>query len=74
MLSDQDCRVCADLRREAEASRADVGDLLLRVQIHELEAHQNQFSSHLAERDRAPRPDWGTVPRESAATPAANPR
>ncbi|MFE9122278.1 hypothetical protein [Streptomyces sp. NPDC007172] len=57
MLSDQDCRSCADLRREAEASRADVGDLLLRVQIHELEAHQAQFAPRLAEADHASRVD-----------------
>ncbi|MEV6726338.1 hypothetical protein AB0M94_36040 [Streptomyces xanthochromogenes] len=61
MLSDQDCRVCAGLRREAEAKRADVGDLLLRVQIHELEAHQNQIAAHPAERDRDPRAAWATM-------------
>ncbi|MEU2952220.1 hypothetical protein ACIOUE_05935 [Streptomyces xanthochromogenes] len=61
MLSDQDCLVCAGLRREAQANRADVGDLLLRVQIHELEAHQDQFAAPLAAADRRPRVDWGTV-------------
>ncbi|MEV6726470.1 hypothetical protein AB0M94_36740 [Streptomyces xanthochromogenes] len=40
--------------------RADVGDLLLRVQIHELEAHPDQFAPRLAEADHALRVDRGS--------------
>ncbi|MEU9100990.1 hypothetical protein [Streptomyces sp. NPDC048361] len=63
MLSDQDCSVCAGLRREAEANRADVGDLLLRVQIHELGAHRDQHIRRRAGSDRAPLAYDGSLAR-----------
>ncbi|MFD6293839.1 hypothetical protein ACFWFU_03275 [Streptomyces sp. NPDC060235] len=42
MLDDEACTICAAFRAEAAANRRDLGDLLQRVQLHELEAHRDQ--------------------------------
>ncbi|MFD9586199.1 MULTISPECIES: hypothetical protein [unclassified Streptomyces] len=48
MLDDEACTVCAAFRAEAEVNRRDLGDLLQRVQLHEREAHRDQYQTTAA--------------------------
>lgn len=50
VLNDEDCNACAAFREEAQANRADLGDLLRRVQMHELDAHRDQHQPSVARR------------------------